>query len=250
MQNGSSPADRVTGVSATVEAPRARNGRVRDDLAYVLPMGVFLAVAWIGSQGTETAAGNTWYPWAYAGRTVVVGSMLVLFRRSYATIRWEHWPLGVLVGIGGAFQWIGMQLFLQRRFVFFQPSAEAFDPDGFFADPAAFWAFVVVRLLGAAVVVPVMEELFWRDYCWRSVIDFDHFQRVPVGAWSWKAFVVVPVMFSLVHGTWWLTSIVWALMIGGLLAYTRSLGACIIAHGVTNLLLGLYVLRTKQWFFW
>ena len=39
-------------------------------------------------------------------------------------------------------------------------------------------------------------------------------------------------------------------MIGGLLAYTRSIGACIIAHATTNLLLALYVLKTKQWFFW
>jgi MFS-type transporter involved in bile tolerance (Atg22 family) len=47
----------------------------------------------------------------------------------------------------------------------------------------------------------------------------------------------------------WLTSIIWAFMIGGLLAYTRTLSACIVAHSVTNLLLGLYVLGTKQWFF-
>jgi membrane protease YdiL (CAAX protease family) len=53
-----------------------------------------------------------------------------------------------------------------------------------------------------------------------------------------------------VHGNWWLTSIVWALMIAALLVYTKSIGACIIAHGVTNLLLALYVLRTRDWAFW
>ncbi|MGB7160362.1 MAG: CPBP family glutamic-type intramembrane protease [Tepidisphaeraceae bacterium] len=53
-----------------------------------------------------------------------------------------------------------------------------------------------------------------------------------------------------IHGNWWLTSIVWALMIGALLMYTRSLGACIIAHAVTNLLLAVYVLVYRDWAFW
>ena len=39
-------------------------------------------------------------------------------------------------------------------------------------------------------------------------------------------------------------------MIGALLVYTKSLGACIIAHAVTNLLLALYVLKTHDWAFW
>jgi hypothetical protein len=47
-----------------------------------------------------------------------------------------------------------------------------------------------------------------------------------------------------------MTAIGWGLMIAALLVYTRSLGACIIAHGVTNLLLGGYVLYTKSWYFW
>ena len=49
--------------------------------------------------------------------------------------------------------------------------------------------------------------------------------------------LVVPLIFAVVHGNWWLTAIVWALMISLLLAYTKSLGACIIAHATTNLLL-------------
>ena len=55
--------------------------------------------------------------------------------------------------------------------------------------------------------------------------------------------------FCAVHPQW-LTAIGWGMMIGGLLVYTRSLGACIIRHGVTNLLLGLYVLHPRQWQWW
>jgi hypothetical protein len=31
---------------------------------------------------------------------------------------------------------------------------------------------------------------------------------------------------------------------------TRSLGSCILAHAVTNALLGAFILATRQWGFW
>lgn len=240
------PTDPVT---LNYESP-PKKPLVRDDVAYVLPMAAFLAFIWLGTKGADTGHGNTWYPWTYLARTVVVGAMLFAFRHAYTKIRWNHWLLGLAVGVIGIFQWVGMQLFLQNHFEFFKPDTKAFNPDLFFSDPTMRWAFIGVRLLGAAVVVPFMEELFWRDYCWRSIIAPNDFKLAKVGEWDPKAFLIIPLIFAVVHGNWWLTAIVWALMIGALLVYTRSLGACIIAHATTNLLLGLYVLYTKQWFFW
>jgi uncharacterized protein len=223
---------------------------ISDEFAYLLPMITFLAFIWVGTKGTETPNGNTWYPWTYVARTLVVGAMLIAFRRAYTKIRWDYWWLGLVVGLVGIFQWVGMQLFLQSHFEFFKPDTKAFNPDLFFSDPTMRWAFIAVRLFGAVVVVAFMEELFWRDYLWRTVIAPNDFKLAKVGEWDVKAFIVISLAFAVVHGNWWATSIVWAAMVGGLLVYTKSLGACIIAHGTTNLLLGLYVLYTKQWFFW
>ena len=234
----------------TIEATPQRKRLVSDDPAYILPMAVFLAFVWIGTKGTETDVGNTWYPWAYVARTVIVAALLILFWPAYTKIRWNHWWLGVIVGVVGIFQWVGMQLWLQNHFEFFKPSDKYFNPDLFFKDPSWRWLFFIIRLVGAVLVVPVMEELFWRDYAWRSVIAPNDFKLANVGEWDVKAFLIVPAIFALVHGNWWLTSIVWALMVGGLLVYTKSLGACIIAHATTNLLLGLWVLYSKQWSFW
>ena len=234
----------------TIEATPQRKRLVSDDLAYILPMAVFLGFVWIGTKGTETDVGNTWYPWAYVARTVIVAAMLILFWPAYTKIRWNHWWLGVIVGVVGIFQWVGMQLWLQNHFEFFKPSDKYFNPDVFFKDPSWRWLFFIIRLVGAVLVVPVMEELFWRDYAWRSVIAPNDFKLARVGEWDLRAFLIVPAIFALVHGNWWLTSIVWALMVGGLLVYTKSLGACIIAHATTNLLLGLWVLYSKQWSFW
>ena len=236
---------------------------VRDDMAYILPMLTFLALTW---------AGTTWkdlYVASYVAKAAVVAVMLYLFWPQYSRIRWNGWWLGVIVGVVGIFQWVGMQLWLQRAWPgvvegmtwipetarqwlanHFKPGEDVFDPTKVFASPAALYAWYAVRIAGAVLVVPVMEELFWRDFLWRTIISPNDFKLADVGEWDPTAFAVVCVAFSFVHGNWWLTSIVWAAMVGGLLVYTKSLGACIVAHAVTNLLLAAYVLYSRDWAFW
>jgi uncharacterized protein len=242
------PKPRVVITPAPKATPRARSG---DDLAYVLPMLVFLVFIGLGANDTFKRLVPHAYAVSYVVRTLAVAVLLAVFWRRYTPIRWNHWWLGVLVGVVGIFQWVGMQLLLQKYVPFFRPSGDAFDPTAEFAgSPAMLYAFIAVRLIGAVLVVPVMEELFWRDFLWRQILAPNDFKLADVGEWGWAPFLGVSVAFAVVHGNWWLTSIVWALMIAGLLVYTKSLGACIIAHAVTNLLLGVYVLRYRDWAFW
>jgi hypothetical protein len=236
-------------VDAPVSTPlgrvRERVARViPDHWAYVVPMAVFLVGAQIGASFPST------YPYAYVARAVLTAVALILLWPAYTRIRWNGVGLGVLVGVVGIVQWVPMQLWLQSHFTHFKPADDAFDPTAHFQDPVVLWSWIAVRILSASLVVPVMEELFWRDFLWRNLIAPADFKLADVGEWDWKAFVVVPIFFAAVHGNWWLTAIVWGFLVGGLLAYTKSLGACIVAHGVTNLLLAVYVLHTKQWYFW
>jgi CAAX prenyl protease-like protein len=224
--------------------------RLSDDLAYILPMGIFLGFVWLGANGWVKSHVPHAYPIAYAARVVVVAGMLAVLWPHYTKIRWNHWWLGVVVGVVGIFQWVGMQLWLQKYVEFFRPSGDAFDPTKEFSSPAMFWAFIALRFIGAVLVVPVMEELFWRDFLWRQILAPNDFKLARVGVWSPVPFFVVSVAFAAVYGNWWLTSIVWGLIVATLLVYTKSLGACILAHATTNLLLGIYVLRTHDWSFW
>src|SRR5205823_4643084 len=112
---------------------------------------------------------------AYVARTLIVGVMLWTLRRHFTKIRWNGWGLGIAVGVLRIVQWITCQLWLQRHFAMFRPG-EVFDPTKEFPAPAAFWAFTAVRIVGAVLVVPVMEELFWRDYLWRFVIAPNDFK--------------------------------------------------------------------------
>jgi len=130
-----------------------------------------------------------------------------------------------------------------------RPSVDIYNPYDHFNSAAAMWSFIIIRWMGAALMVPFMEELFWRDYLWRTILAPNDFRLASVGEWDWRPFVIVSLLFATVH-VQWMTAIVWGFMIAALLVYTRSLGACIIAHGVTNFLLGGYVLFTKNWYFW
>jgi len=218
---------------------------IRDDLAYILPMGTFLLLV---------QAGITWpalYPAAYVARTLLAALLLVWLWPKYTRIRWNGWYIGALLGVVGVLQWVLMQHWLQRHFALFRPDPDTvFDPTRHFTSAAARRAFIGVRIAGASLVVPVMEELFWRDFAWRTIAAPNDFKLATIGERDWRAFVIVPLIFAAVHGHACLTAIVWAFMIGGLLAWARSLGACIIMHAVTNLLLGLYVLHSREWAFW
>ena len=218
---------------------------VGDDLAYLLPMGVFLAFTWAGGQWPAT------YVPGYVIKTVVVALLLFALRRHYTKITWDYWWLGIILGVVGVFQWVGMEKGLLHLWPNFpRPLAVALDPAKTFASPAALWAFVAVRWAGAALVVPVMEELFWRDYLWRTVAAPADFRLAKLGEWDrGLPLLVVTLFFCSVHVEW-LTAIVWGAMIGGLLLYTRSLGACIVMHAVTNFLLIGYVLHPHDWAFW
>ena len=228
------------------EAPAKRRPLIRDDgFAYVLPMALFMAFTWVGGKWPSL------YPASYVAKVVLVTIALVALWRHYTKISWRYWWLGGIVGVIGIFQWVGMQLWLQRNVEFFAPSGDPFDPTQVFAgSDVLLYGFLAVRIIGAVLVVPVMEELFWRDFLWRQILAPNDFKLAEVGERAWAPFLIVSLVFAFVHGNWWLTSIVWALMIGALLMYTKSLGACIIAHAVTNLLLAVYVLKYRDWAFW
>jgi CAAX prenyl protease-like protein len=105
-----------------------------------------------------------------------------------------------------------------------------------------------MRLFGAVAVVPLMEELFWRSFLVRYILD-QNFTDVPLGRFTALSFVVSTVLFGLEH------HFIFAGMMAGavynlLLYRSRSLAQCILAHAVTNLALGIYVLYSERWYFW
>jgi CAAX prenyl protease-like protein len=112
----------------------------------------------------------------------------------------------------------------------------------------AFYAFIAVRMAGTALVVPIFEEIFWRSFILRYFIS-QNFTTVKIGTFTWMSFAVSSLLFGSEHYLW-LAGIMAGIFYNLLLYWSRNIYACIIAHGVTNLLLGIYVLKTGSWHFW
>ena len=112
------------------------------------------------------------------------------------------------------------------------------------------WGAVLatIRVLGATTIVPVMEELFWRSFLIRYLIS-SRFETVRLGTFTMFSFLATTVLFGLEHHLW-LAGMVAGAAYTLLLYRTRSLWPSILAHGVTNLLLGLHVLFTEEWIWW
>lgn len=109
-----------------------------------------------------------------------------------------------------------------------------------------FW--ILPRMIGAALVIPVIEEFFWRGWLYRWIIRQD-FLKVPHHHLNGLALVVSALFFASVH-TRWVVAIPCGIAYGLLYIKTRNIWAAVLAHAVTNLLLGLYVLQSGQHGFW
>ncbi len=105
-----------------------------------------------------------------------------------------------------------------------------------------------IRLFGAAVVVPIMEELFWRSFLIRWVINPD-FEKVPIGTFTLASCAATVVLFGLEHQLW-LAGMMAGAAYNVLLYKTGRLWPCILAHATTNFILGAHVLMTAEWRWW
>jgi len=110
------------------------------------------------------------------------------------------------------------------------------------------FGLIAVRLFGAAIVVPIMEELFWRSFLMRYLVEVD-FRSVAMGTFTWLSFLGVAVLFGLEHHRI-IAGIIAGLLYGALLLRQKKLRGVVVAHGVTNLGLGIYVVATGSWMFW
>lgn len=220
--------------------------------AYVLPFGVFMGgLALISLVQAFAPAENAplWLAepryWVFPLQTVLCGAVLVRFRASY---RWgAPWGAGraVTVGLAVLAIWIAPQWLpgAERR-------TEGFDPEVFAGSAALYWGSMLLRFARLVIVVPLLEEIFWRGFLLRYLIRED-FTKVPFGTFSWFSFGIVTLMFGLAHfGPDFVPALLAGALYNLLAIRTRSLAACVIAHAVTNLGLGIYIMQTGQWGFW
>ena len=216
--------------------------------AYAVPMAVFLgALALAG--GLRKIGGAFWLDspeyWLYPVQTFVCAGLLFWYRREYEFNGVRQPLIALGIGIVVCVLWVSPQAFFG-----FAPRTEGFNPTVFAEQPVAYWSTVALRFLRLVVIVPLVEEIFWRGFLLRYFVD-EKFDRVPFGTFTWLSFAAVTVGFMLVHSTPdWPAALVTGALYNWVAYRTRSLGACVLAHAMTNLLLGIWIMNTRQWGFW
>lgn len=105
------------------------------------------------------------------------------------------------------------------------------------------------RTARAVIIVPVIEELFWRGWLMRWLIN-PNFQRVPLGAYSPFSFWVTAILFASEHGPYWDVGLAAGVIYNLWMIRSKSVASCILMHAVTNGVLCAYVIATAQWQYW
>jgi len=213
--------------------------------AYVVPFGVFIVLLGLRPYLPLSPA------WEYPLRTALTLAVLLTVSRPLLRFRtthtWSSVGLGVLVFI----IWVGPDVFWPhyRDHWLFRNSLLGSSAVPITVPLAESHAFLAIRALGSALLVPVIEELFWRAWLMRWLIQKD-FLALPLGSYAAGAFWITAVLFASEHGPYWDVGLAAGLLYNWWMVRTRSLADCILAHGVTNACLAAYVLIAGKWQYW
>lgn len=209
---------------------------------YVAPFAVFLALLALDQQLPQGL--RVGYPL----RVLVVSVCVVLVSRRVLDWRMSSPAASVALGLAVFGLWVAPDVLWPgyRQHWLFQNvlvrGAGGTPPD-------AGWLFLVSRTAGSAILVPVIEELFWRAWLMRYVIS-RNFHSVPLGAYAPQAFWITALLFASEHGPYWDVGLLAGVAYNWWMVRTRCLGDCILAHAVTNASLAAYVLAAGKWEYW
>ena len=214
----------------------------------IAPFALFMALLALRGAAPDDGTWGFDARWLYAVTVVAVGAMLIFFWRDYGELARQNLPearellLAVAVGVAVFAVWIQLDA---PWMTLGEPSA-GFVP--LTAAGAIDWPLVAVRWVGAALLVPVMEELFWRSFLMRW-IEQPVFEGVDPQRVGLKAVVLSTFVFVLAH-TLWLAAAIAGLAYAWLYVRSGKLWLPVIAHAVTNGVLGAWVIATGNWRFW
>jgi CAAX protease family protein len=222
-------------------------------IARVAPFVVFVVLTFC--QGCFGEEGRYWF---YFAKTLIGAWMLWVVRGVVQEMRWKLSWEAVVAGLVVFVVWVGLDRIVptqQELWIKLGLSkvpanpTPPWNPFAHFADCTALgWFFLAVRVLGSSLVVPPLEEVFYRSFLYRWIARPD-FASVPLGQFARKPFLSVALIFGFAHNEW-LAGILCAATYQGLVCWKKRLGDSMTAHAITNFLLGMWVASRGEWHFW
>jgi CAAX prenyl protease-like protein len=166
-------------------------------------------------------------------------------------LRVRHLAATVAIGVAVFALWVAPDLLIPgyRHFRLFDNVVTGRAATSLSASATIDWPVLALRMIRAVVIVPIVEELFWRAWLMRWLIESD-FQKVPLGKYTAFSFWTVAVLFASEHGPYWDVGLVAGIIYNWWMVRTRSLGDLILAHAVTNFVLSAYVIAAGKWEYW
>ena len=234
--------------------------------AFIAPLAVFMLLTELARWLKVDNAELPWHVrapelWVYPLQSLICLALLIIWRKHYYFPPWSARVIALafalaIVGIGvwllpsALYHWAVIDTDGWRWLGVFD-RVEGFDPNA--GGERFFWLVVGLRFLRLVVVVPLVEEIFWRGFLMRALIDrpVRSFDKVPFGTFGWRSVIVTTVLFAAVHQPVdWLPALVFGSLMAWLTVQAKSLGACVVMHALTNLILGIYVMQSELWGLW
>lgn len=213
--------------------------------ARILPFAAYIFFIIAGDMLERLGFTQAELRWLYPVKIGAVALLLVLFWRQYAELRGVHpSPKVSLAAIAAGAAVLVLWINLNAEWMIVGANA-GYDPR---TGGQIGWGLVLVRIAGAALVVPVMEELFWRSFLMRWIESAD-FEAVDPSRIRRKSFIITVVLFGFEHNLW-LAGMIAGVVYSGLYMRYRMLWPAVLAHAVTNGLLGIWVVVNGNWSYW
>jgi CAAX prenyl protease-like protein len=210
--------------------------------AYIAPF-----IAFVGIMAIEKALSIP-PQIAYPIRFCTVWALVLALSRPYLNFRFSAPLASIAIGAAVFVIWVGPDLLsphYRQSWLFNNPvvgtAVSSISPEL----RQATW-FILIRMLSCTLLVPIVEELFWRGWLMRWMIDRD-FWNVPLGKYDATAFWVTAVLFASEHGPYWEVGLITGVIYNWWMVRTKNLADCILMHAVTNGILSVYVVLSGRW---
>jgi CAAX prenyl protease-like protein len=208
-------------------------------VARVAPFLIFLALTYGEKFGPAAAE------WFYLVKTLVAVWLICAMRPFVIEMRWAISWEAVVVGILVCVMWVGLDPYYPH---YLRIGATGNPGDAFGQDSALAWFFIGVHILGMTLVVPPIEEVFYRSFIYRYLAR-QNFLSMPLGRFVPFPFLATAIAFGISHNEW-LAGILCGLAYQWLVVRKNRLGDAMTAHAITNFLLGVWIVWQGAWRFW
>ena len=223
---------------------RSIDSRRRATIGYIAPF-----LAFVGMMAVERLIPLP-PQWLYPVRFFIVTSLIGALSWPYLSFRPSAPLASMAIGVAVFVIWVAPDvLFGYRHHWLFENSITGSAASSLAPHLKANLGFMLLRSVSSAIMIPILEELFWRGWMMRWLIDSD-FLTVPLGKYVPSAFWIVALLFASEHGPYWEVGLAAGIVYNWWIVRTRNLADCILAHAVTNAVLAAYVVVGGQWQYW